>query len=59
MPHARAPLQVYQAEAGDERECIMCMCRPRQVLCMCMCRPRQVLCALGHHVYEDGGYGCN
>ena len=48
MPHARAPLQVYQAEAGDERECIMCMCRPRQVLC-----------ALGHHVYEDGGYGCN
>ena len=34
-------IPVYQAEEGDERECVMCMCRPRQVRFGC---GHRVLC---------------
>jgi len=45
-------IQVYQAVEGDERECVMCMCRPRQVRFGC---GHRVLCegCLRHLLARD------
>jgi len=61
----RENIQVYEAEAGDERECIMCMCRPRQVRFGCghrvlcegclrhlLARP-EALCPCCRHLIEE------